>query len=314
MKKRKLTPVKIKILLFLSVTIGIGSIHSAVAEIASSYQEDTPEAKEITLNSNSFNAKKRSSFTIVGQKEHIERGLTIIHFNTSEKFEFRTFDTYGSEEANEKLIELLSSMQKNNAVFAILAHDSATRSSFKQSERLAALGFSKLSALKGRQAYIMHNFEGTIYEVVDDTSTTLTLRIPENVSDDQIYFPKIRYEFEPSNDRYIAHAAGEVNGIKSTNSKEALDENYKKGFRLFELDIIKTSDGKMVAAHDWKMWARFTDYTGALPPSHAEFKKHKIYGDYTTLDIKGINEWFAAHPDAILVTDKLNDPFQCYVN
>ena len=24
--------------------------------------------------------------------------------------------------------------------------------------------------------------------------------------------------------------------------------------------------------------------------------------------MKGINEWFAAHPDAILVTDKLNDP------
>jgi len=36
--------------------------------------------------------------------------------------------------------------------------------------------------------------------------------------------------------------------------------------------------------------------------------KHKIYGDYTTLDIKGINAWFKAHPDATLVTDKVNDP------
>jgi glycerophosphoryl diester phosphodiesterase len=74
------------------------------------------------------------------------------------------------------------------------------------------------------------------------------------------------------------------------------------------LDIIETSDKKMVAAHDWKMWSRFTDYSGALPPSHDEFMKHKIYGDYTTLDLKGINAWFAAHTDATLVTDKVNDP------
>ncbi|KKN29672.1 hypothetical protein LCGC14_0841780, partial [marine sediment metagenome] len=89
---------------------------------------------------------------------------------------------------------------------------------------------------------------------------------------------------------------------------QALDENYKKGFRLFELDIIETSDGKLVAAHDWKMWARFTDYTGTLPPTLAEFKKHKIYGDYETLDVEGVNDWFAAHPDATLITDKVNDP------
>jgi hypothetical protein len=74
------------------------------------------------------------------------------------------------------------------------------------------------------------------------------------------------------------------------------------------LDIIETSDGKKVAAHDWKMWSRFTDYQGALPPSHSVFMKHKIYGDYTTLDMKGINAWFTAHPDATLVTDKVKDP------
>ena len=74
------------------------------------------------------------------------------------------------------------------------------------------------------------------------------------------------------------------------------------------MDIIGTSDGKLVAGHDWQMWARFTDYSGALPPSHAEFMKRKVYGDYTTLDMKGINSWFAAHPDATLVTDKVNDP------
>ena len=36
--------------------------------------------------------------------------------------------------------------------------------------------------------------------------------------------------------------------------------------------------------------------------------KQKIYGDYTTLDMDGINTWFKNHPDATLITDKVNDP------
>jgi len=262
----------------------------------------------LELNSNSFNAKKRSGFSIAGQSEDAGRGLTIIHFNSSEKFEHRTFDTHSNPEAAEKLVEVLEKMLKTNSKFAILAHDSAAKSLINQAKTLSQLGFSKLSALKSRQAYIMHNFKGEIFESVDDITATAKLNIPENISDTEVFFPRIRYEFEPNNNRYIAHAGGEVNGIKSTNTKDALDQNYKKGFRLFELDIIETSDKKLVAAHDWKMWARFTDYSGALPPSHAEFMKHKIYGDYTTLDLKGINAWFAAHPDATLVTDKVNDP------
>ncbi|MDO1499284.1 hypothetical protein Q2T40_03295 [Winogradskyella maritima] len=74
------------------------------------------------------------------------------------------------------------------------------------------------------------------------------------------------------------------------------------------MDIITTSDGHLVAAHDWNMWARFTDYTGSLPPTHEQFMQQKIYGDYTTMDMHGINAWFKSHPDAILVTDKVNDP------
>ena len=294
-------------LLYLILYIGsfqVASAHGESYPISNASEEGQP----VELNSNSFNAKKRSSFTIAGQTEQIERGITIIHFNTVQKFEYRTFDTYSSEEACGKLVEVVGQLMENNAIFAILAHDSASNSFLDQSVELKKNGFAQLSALKNRQAYIMHNFEGAIYESVNDTSEALTLEVPINVSDEKIYFPKIHYEFEPNNNRYIAHAGGEVNGVKSTNSKQALDANYKKGFRLFELDIIETSDGKLVAAHDWKMWARLTDYDGALPPIHAEFLKHKIYGDYTTLDLKGINAWFKTHPDAILVTDKVNDP------
>ena len=262
----------------------------------------------ILLESNSFNSKKRSKFSISGQTEHIDRGLTLIHFHTPEKYEFRTFDTHADPQQAAKMAELLWTMQKNKAHYAILAHDSAAKSLVSESEKLKKMGFVQLSEIKSRQAYIAHNLNGSIVESIHDLSISISIPLSVSVIDNQIYFPKIKYEFEPSNDRYIAHAGGEINGVKSTNSKQALDANYKKGFRLFELDIIETSDGKKVAAHDWKMWSRFTDYKGALPPSHSEFMKHKIYGDYSTLDMKGINDWFTAHPDATLVTDKVNDP------
>ena len=45
-------------------------------------------------------------------------------------------------------------------------------------------------------------------------------------------------------------------GYKYLNVLEALDENYSKGFRLFELDLLLTSDNYIVAAHDWKNWRK----------------------------------------------------------
>lgn len=110
--------------------------------------------------------------------------------------------------------------------------------------------------------------------------------------------------------RYIAHAGGKIDGLMYTNSKEALDLSYKKGFRLFELDLIETKDDKYVAAHDWKNWAQITNYQGPLPVTNQEFLKHKLHQKYAPLDMKGINKWFTEHEDAILVTDKVNDPIR----
>jgi glycerophosphoryl diester phosphodiesterase len=262
----------------------------------------------LVVQSNSFNAKKKSNFLLNDIKEQVDRGLTVVHFLNDNKFEFRTFDTHGSVEAVTELKTLLPKLLKEKAVFVILAHDSAAKAFQGNTSFLYEIGLTKLSALESRQAYIMHNLEGEIVEQVDDLSLMLRKEVSKTVVNNTIYFPKEVYTFEPHINRYIAHAGGEVNGIKSTNTKDALDESYAKGFRFFELDIIKTSDGKLVAAHDWKMWSRFTDYKGELPPTHEEFMKRKIYGDYTTLDLEGINDWFKAHPDATLVTDKLNDP------
>jgi glycerophosphoryl diester phosphodiesterase len=114
--------------------------------------------------------------------------------------------------------------------------------------------------------------------------------------------------YASDNTRFIAHAGGQIEGHNYTNSLEALNLSYKKGFRMFELDIIKTSDNTFVAAHDWNKWKKITSFSGNIPPNREEFLRTRIYGKYTSMDISMINDWFKSHKDAVLVTDKINDP------
>ena len=99
---------------------------------------------------------------------------------------------------------------------------------------------------------------------------------------------------------FIAHAGGAIDGILYTNCREALDLSYSKGCRLFELDLVLTTDGKIVAQHD------------SPGITEEEFMSHLIKDKYTPLNMDAINLWFKHHPDAILVTDKINDPEKIY--
>lgn len=49
---------------------------------------------------------------------------------------------------------------------------------------------------------------------------------------------------------YVAHALGSVEGTVYTNSIEAFELSYRKGFRLFEIDLNLLRDGEILAAHD----------------------------------------------------------------
>jgi len=110
---------------------------------------------------------------------------------------------------------------------------------------------------------------------------------------------------------FIAHAGGKINGYIYTNSLEALDLSYSTGCKLFELDIVETSDSVFVAAHDWAHFKTISGYQGEKnddPLSEQEFLSLLIYGNLTPMNMSAINEWFANHQDAILVTDKVNEP------
>jgi len=101
-------------------------------------------------------------------------------------------------------------------------------------------------------------------------------------------------------EHFIAHAGGAIDGINYTNCVEALDLSYSKGCKLFELDLVLTTDDKIVAKHD--------------PPgkTEAEFMSQLISGKYTPMNMAAINNWFQEHPDAILITDKINTPERIY--
>jgi glycerophosphoryl diester phosphodiesterase len=271
-------------------------------------EETNSAVNGILLESNSWNAKKGSNLSIANTRVPTSRGLTVVALNSQKQIDFRTFDTYGSKEDAQELISILKSFKDNAVHFIILAHDSAAKSLEEVSGVLDLLGFKKLRALKDRQAYIAHNLDGKLIEKIDDISVRLDLAYPTGVENATLYFSEPRITFESSIDRYIAHAGGQVEGIKYTDSKEALDYNYAQGFRLFELDIIETSDGHFVAAHDWNHWKKETNFQGKVPVSLTEFKKHKIRKKYTSLDMSAISQWFSQHPDALLISDKVNRP------
>ena len=149
--------------------------------------------------------------------------------------------------------------------------------------------------------------DNTFSTIVDD----------EVILGSNIFFPEHKFVrrtqqelFDNSRDvaRFIAHAGGAIDGYTYTNSLEALKNSYDHGFRVFELDIIKTREGVYVAAHGWEHWAKLTGFEGEIPPTLEIFRNHLIHKKFTPLDIHEINRWFLSHPDAILVTDKVNDP------
>jgi len=268
----------------------------------------TKEADNIFLKSSGYFDKAISFFSIKDEKITLSRGLTVIVLNKTSDYEYKSFDTYGSSEEAADFITALKTLQQNNVRYIILAHDSAAKGLAEHKETLMSLGLKTLADLQPRQAYLMHNLNGEIVENLNAISIRRTLRFPDNISNSLLFFSRPIESYTEEIERFIAHAGGELDGIKYTNTKEALDINYAKGFRYFELDIIETSDGTFVASHDWGHWSKQTNFKGETPVTRTEFLKQKIYGKYTPLDIKGINEWFAAHPDATLITDKTNKP------
>ena len=103
----------------------------------------------------------------------------------------------------------------------------------------------------------------------------------------------------------IAHAGGGINGETYTNSLEALSENYKKGFKYFEIDFSFTKDNHLVCLHDWQI--NFAQLFGYYPNdelSLREFEKLvKNNKQIHNCTLDSLAKWLKQHPSAFIITD-----------
>lgn len=112
-------------------------------------------------------------------------------------------------------------------------------------------------------------------------------------------------KIEPAN--FIAHAGGAINGQTYTNSLEALNYNYEKGFRYFEIDFSWTSDQELVAIHDWKESNAFQKIfhvpVDMTIPTRTQFLQLKTKTGLTQLSIEDVLRWAKIRGDVFIVTD-----------
>ena len=108
----------------------------------------------------------------------------------------------------------------------------------------------------------------------------------------------------------IAHAGGAIDGYVYTNSLEALQKAAENGYTFIEFDLLMTSDSVLVAAHSWEEFNRMTgnSHWGDSVLSSADFVRQRIHGRYTPLTASMIEEFFVAHEELYLVTDKISSP------
>ncbi|MEK8129788.1 phosphatidylinositol-specific phospholipase C/glycerophosphodiester phosphodiesterase family protein [Paenibacillus filicis] len=110
--------------------------------------------------------------------------------------------------------------------------------------------------------------------------------------------------------RYIAHGMGQIDGVDISNSREAFITNYERGFRVFEADLILTTDDQLVARHDWSDYLTkklrqplASEKMIDSPMSLEQFKARLILNRYHPMDVSELLSLLKDYPEAYLITD-----------
>jgi glycerophosphoryl diester phosphodiesterase len=101
----------------------------------------------------------------------------------------------------------------------------------------------------------------------------------------------------------VAHAGGSIDGAVYTDSVAAFDRAYSRGFRVLEVDFQTTSDGVLVCGHDWEAY-------GGIPPTSERYFSDRAQSAHPACTMDELYAWFAAHPDAALVSDPKDRPVE----
>jgi len=100
----------------------------------------------------------------------------------------------------------------------------------------------------------------------------------------------------------VAHAGGRVEDLDYTNSLEAINTSYDKGFRYIELDLAWTEDKHLVLLHDWDITMKQLFGVEGVRAKH-DFKQLKMVNDLTQMTLDDLAEWLKTHRDVHIITD-----------
>lgn len=156
-------------------------------------------------------------------------------------------------------------------------------------------GFQNYLQMDNREPTRQHNFNYWL-NLLRYSDDVLTLDLDTSIDSDNILR---RYNL-------IAHALGGIDGISYSNSLEAFHFNYKRGRRLFEVDLCLTSDGHLVCFHDGL--ESMLGLNKSIKQTRLdEFLKLKVADKYTPLSLEQLLLVMRDHKDMYLITDTKDD-------
>jgi len=107
--------------------------------------------------------------------------------------------------------------------------------------------------------------------------------------------------------RYVAHALGDYNGFSGTNTLTAMESNYEKGYKLFEVDLSLTKDDEVVAFHVGQEDKYGLGEKEIEDITNEEFDKLLYRNELPTTDIEELLQFLDTNKDVYLVLDPKED-------
>jgi glycerophosphoryl diester phosphodiesterase len=114
---------------------------------------------------------------------------------------------------------------------------------------------------------------------------------------------------------FVAHAFGAIDGRLYSNTLEAFQRNYGRGFRVFECDNVRLADGTVLLAHDG-LEANYGLNKPFQEATWADLAGRRYLSRYTVLRSQNLLRLLVDHPDVFVIPDpKYSRPaiFRSYV-
>lgn len=106
---------------------------------------------------------------------------------------------------------------------------------------------------------------------------------------------------------YIAHGGGVGRFTYSNSLESVLDSVLNKKFQFVELDLLETTDGKLVGGHDWESLHKLVNSTRKGALSSTDIQNLSINGKHKPIFGEDIRRLMFNNKKLVIVTDKIKN-------